>query len=415
VTTLYIRPPAEASADSAPAASLPCQYVLAGADGRLLQQGEAALGALAGAIAKARRVLLLVAAADVTLLRLKTPPLSAARLKAALPALVEEQILAEPADCVLAAGPAGADGVRSVAVARRAWLEALVKVLLAQGARGIGALPAQLCLPLPAEGATAALRLDGAGLELTLRLGAHEGMGLMLAPSPPAALDALRACAGPAPVTVYLAPALRAALGQFDAPGITLEDEDWRHWIGGAAGAAGLGLDLAAALGVAGGQSRDWRRWRWPLRLALLALVVNIAGVNLDWLRLKRDADGLRASMLQSFKSAYPNETPLLPAAQMRRNIAAAQQAGGAASADDFGTLAAAFGEALGSLRGNGALASLEYREHALIVKLKPDTLDAAALAQVRAALAARQLQLSEQGPGVLQIRRAGANPGEKS
>jgi general secretion pathway protein L len=60
-------------------------------------------------------------------------------------------------------------------------------------------------------------------------------------------------------------------------------------------------------------------------------------------------------------------------------------------------------------------LASLEYREHALIVKLKPDTLDAAALAQVRAALAARQLQLSEQGPGVLQIRRAGANPGEKS
>jgi general secretion pathway protein L len=414
VTTLYIRPPAEASADSAPAASLPCQYALAGADGRLLQQGEAALGALAGAIAKARRVLLLVAAADVTLLRLKTPPLSPARLKAALPALVEEQILAEPADCVLAAGPAGADGVRSVAVARRAWLEALVKALLAQGARGIGALPAQLCLPLPAEGATAALRRDGAGLELTLRLGAHEGMGLMLAPSPPAALDALRACAGTAPVTVHLAPALRAALGQCDAPGITLEDEDWRHWIGGA-GVAGLGLDLAAALGVPGGQARDWRRWRWPLRLALLALVVNIAGVNLDWLRLKRDADALRASMLQSFKSAYPNETPLLPAAQMRRNIAAAQQAGGTAAADDFSTLAAAFGEALGSLRGNGALASLEYRERALIVKLKPDTLDSAALAQVRAALAARQLQVSEQGPGVLQIRRAGANPGEKS
>ena len=84
---------------------------------------------------------MLLAAADVTLLRLKTPPLAGARLRAALPGLVEEHILGEAQDCLLAAGAPDASGMRTVAVAQRAWAEVLVKALLAQGARKVALLP----------------------------------------------------------------------------------------------------------------------------------------------------------------------------------------------------------------------------------------------------------------------------------
>jgi hypothetical protein len=82
-----------------------------------------------------------------------------------------------------------------------------------------------------------------------------------------------------------------------------------------------------SGLGAAGSQPRDWRRWRWPLRLALLAVAVNLIGLNIEWLRLKREADTVRQSMTQTFRSAYPNQTTILdPVAQMRQNIARAKR-----------------------------------------------------------------------------------------
>ncbi|MFM9437082.1 general secretion pathway protein L [Janthinobacterium sp. CG_23.3] len=409
MTTLYIRHPAKASVDSV----AQCQFALVAPNGDVQRQGAGALGGMAPLIASARRVVLLLAAADVTLLRLKVPPLSAPRLRAALPNLVEEHILGDPADCVLAASAEGADGMRTVAVVQRAWLEVLVKALLAQGARAVAALPAQLCLPLPPGGAAAALHLDAGAdaAELTLRLAPHEGMGLTLPPTAPAALlHMLRGFTAEAPLTLYVAAERAAAYQEAaaaiagDGVGVGVEPDQWSHWI---AGARTAGLDLAPALGVAGARARDWQLWRWPLRLAVLVALVNIVGVNLDWLRLKRDAGALRAGMLQTFKAAYPNEAALYPAEQMRRNVANAKMAGGQLGADEFGALGAALGEALGPLAGAGAVASLDYRERTLSVKLKPDVVPAGALAQVREALKKRNLQLSEPAPGTWQIRVA--------
>lgn len=408
MTTLYIRYPSRASVDLAGPGGL-CQFALAGDGGTLQQQGAAALGSLDGAIGAAQRVVLLLSAADVTLLRVAVPPLSAARLKAALPNLVEEQVLGDPAECVLAAGPRDADGKRTVAVVQRAWLEALVKALLAQGARTLAVLPAQLCLPLAPGGAAAALDVGAAGLELTLCLAPSEGMGLNLPAQPLAALQMARDLAADAPLTVYVAQddvaAWQAMAASVTGAAIAVEAQHWAHWISASKGA---GLDLMPALGAAGAQARDWRRWRWPLRLALLAMLVNVAGVNIEWLRLKREAAAVRSGMLQTFKAVYPNETALFPAAQMRRNIAAAKLAGGQVGADEFTALAAALGEALGPLRAKGVLAGLDYRERTLLAKIKPDTVDAGALAQVKAQLATRQLSLSEASPGNWEIR-AGA------
>ena len=356
MTTLYIRHPAKASTDSAPS----CTFVLAGDGGALLQQGSAALGSLGQLIAGAKQVVLLLAAADVTLLRLTTPPLAGARLRAALPGLVEEHILGDAQDCLLAAGALDAHGMRTVAVAQRAWAEVLVQALLAQGARKVALLPSQLCLPLQPGSVTAALQPAGAGLELALRQAPQEGLGLVLPAQPQQALLTTRAFAGDVPLTLYVPPAELAQYQELAAgmEGVTVEGDHWAHWIAGARAAP---LDLAGALGTATGKAADWRRWRWPIRLALLTVIVNLAGMNIEWMRLKREAATVRTSMQQTFKAAYPNEAPVygLEAEQMRRNIAAARLQGGQASMDDFTSMSAALGEALGGLAGRGVVASL--------------------------------------------------------
>lgn len=409
MTTLFIRYPAKASIDSGAAQA--CPFALVGDGGNVLQQGASPLGNLADMVASARRVTLLLAAPDVTLLRVSVPPLSPARLKAALPALVEEHILGDPADCVLAVGPALDGGAeRTVAVAQRAWLEVLVKALQAQGAHSIALLPAQLCLPLQPGAVSAALSGADGGCELTLRQSQTDGLGLALPAEPEAVLQTLRALAGDSPVTLYL-PA--AELRRYEAlaagqPGITLQEDHWAHWIAASRTAA---PDLAAAVGASGASARQWQRWRWPLRLAVLALAVNVAGLNIEWLRMKREAALVHQSMLQIFKSAYPKETVILdPAAQMRKNIAAARADSGALAGDEFGALSAAFGEALNGLPNRDVVAALEYRERALQVKIKPNTVDAGAMAQIRAALAARKLDLSEAAPGIWKIRVGGGS-----
>jgi len=382
--------------------------MLAGDGGQLHQQGSAALGSLGQLIAGAKQVVLLLAASDVTLLRLKTPPLAGARLRAALPGLVEEHILGDAHDCLFAAGAPDAAGLRTVAVAQRAWVEVLVKALLAQGARKIALLPSQLCLPLPPGGMVASLQTGAQGIELALRQAPQEGMGLVLPAEPQQALLTARALAGDVPLSVYVA---QDELVQYQAlaaqtAGVTVEPDHWAHWM---AGAKTANLDLAPALGAASGAARDWRRWRWPLRLAALVVLVNLVGINLEWSRLKREAATVRTSMQQTFKAAYPHEAPVygLEAEQMRRNIAAARLQGGQASMDDFTSMSAALGEALGGLAGRGVVASLEYRDRSLIVRLKPDMVNASAQAQVRDGLAARKLTLNETEPGVWKISAA--------
>jgi general secretion pathway protein L len=59
-------------------------------------------------------------------------------------------------------------------------------------------------------------------------------------------------------------------------------------------------------------------------------------------------------------------------------------------------------------------IATLDYKERALQVKVKPNTVDAAAMAQLRSALEGRKLELSETSPGAWQIRPAAAG-GKKS
>ncbi len=414
MTTLFIRHPAKAEVDSAAPGTMPaCQFALAGDGGSLLQQGAAALGGLTDLVVGARQVVLIVAAADVTLLRVQVPPLSAARLKAALPNLVEEQLLGDPADCVLVSAPVqGSETERMVAVVQRGWLEVLVKALVAQGAHSIAVLPAQLCLPHQAGTQSAVLTNTAGGLELTLRSSQYEGMGMDLAADPLDALTTLHALAGEAPLTLHVASAqlaqYRALLDSHPllAASITLGPDQWEHWVANARGAA---PDLLPGLGALGQQNRNWARWKWPLRIALVAVLVNIVALQVEWWRMKREADTVKLGMLQTFKAAFPAETVILdPLAQMRSKVAAAKSGAGAAGGDDFNAMSAALGEALGGSGRKVELTGLDYRDKALQAKFKPDAVDPAATAQIKDALARRGIALTEAAAGVWQLR---ANP----
>jgi general secretion pathway protein L len=403
LTTLYIRHPARADSDSALV-----QFALVGDGGNLAQQGEGALRSLGDLVAGARRVVLLLSGADVLLLQVKAPPLSHARLKAALPSLVEEQVLGDPADCVLVAGPVpAADGSRTVAVVQRGWFEALVKSLLAQGARSVAALPAQLCLPLQPGSVSAAIGAH----EITLRTGQWQGLGLALASAPAQALQTVRALAGDSPLMLYVA---SDQVGEFQVlaqdagPAITVEAAHWAHTV---AAARALTFDLVPGLGSAGAKARDWQRWRWPLRFAVLAIVVNLVGLNIEYFRMKQEADALRVAMNQTFKAAYPKEVAYEPVLQMQKNIQRAKLGTGQLASDEFTFLTAALAEGLRALPRQPQLAGLDYRERVLTVKLKADSVAPTMLAALQGALAVRNLVVEQSAANIWLVKSKGVTP----
>ena len=290
MSILYIRHPPKAVAD-ATAAALPCRFALASNSGAIERDGLAPLPALAGTIRQAARVVVLLGASDVSLLRVKVPPLSGARLKAALPNLVEDQLMSDPAECTFAVGSAQ-DGMRTVAVVNRAWLEQVCATLTALGARQLVAVPAQLCLPYQPAVVAAAVTEYGADSEIALRWSEQEGSGFCLGTSAGNAarevIDALRLLvpqtAPQAALMLQVAPASIAAYQQAAAaaneaqrPQLQIVAEDWA---GCAAAAKAVTLDLMAGLSGSAGPQLHWRPWRWPAALALLAILANVVGLN---------------------------------------------------------------------------------------------------------------------------------------
>ncbi|MDH4215320.1 MAG: type II secretion system protein GspL [Gallionella sp.] len=427
MNTLYLRLPSQAAAGNAPNwPALPCAFALVSHDGTIARQGEMPLPELSVTMVGAQRVVLLLAAADVTLLRVKVPPLSPGRLKAALPNLVEDRLIGDPSACVIVAGGTH-DGLRTVAAVQRTWLEHLAKTLIGLGARRIAAVPAQLCLSYPPDqvgqsgqsdqadqtgSIAAAISEHNGAIDLTLRLSEQDGIGLTIASAQDVAegnegnqlqqtaaheaILALRAVVPEAAITLYVPQAELPAYQQAASGGISVSADNWTHWTSG-----GTALDLMAGLGAAAGPQLDWRAWRWPLALATAILLVNIAALNFDWWRNKTEANALRAAMTQIYKAAYPKETVIIdPIAQMRQKIAAAKRDAGLSSPDDFTMLAAAFGEAsAGIMPGRAsAIAALEYRERSLTVQLKPGV--EAPAQQLKTALAERGLALEQTTSG---------------
>jgi general secretion pathway protein L len=140
-----------------------------------------------------------------------------------------------------------------------------------------------------------------------------------------------------------------------------------------------------------------------------LLLLINIFALNIDWWRMKSEADDLRASMTQIYRATFPKDTVIVdPLAQMKQKLGGGQRG----APDDFSTLAASFGEAWASMaqnRGTAAIAGLEYKDRSLSVRFKPG--GTPPTEQMKTALAGRNLTLetgpAQAGATVWQIRSA--------
>ena len=427
MSTLYIRLPSKAAVNGTPHwPALPCPFALVSHGNSIERQGTSPLSELSGALAKSQRVVVLLAASDVTLLRVKVPPLSSARLKAALPNLVEDQLIADPSDCVVVAGGLS-DGLRTVAVVQRAWLDLLAKTLISFGARHITALPSQLCLTYQSQSdqpasVTVAIDDQNDGIDITMRLSEQDGIGLAITPEPneSAAHEAIRtmcALVPDMPIKLFVPQSSARDYQEVVNDSVALTKrigvfaDNWSNWI---AGASVTTLDTMAGLGLGTGPKLDWRPWRWPLALAAGVLLINAVALNIDWWRIKGETNSLRVAMVQIYKSAYPKESVIIdPVAQMQQKIAAAKLASGQAAPDDFTAITAAFGEAWASAVAaagkSTAIAAIEYHDHSLFVRLKPG--GEAPTQQMKAALAQRNLALDlapeQSGSVVWQIRSA--------
>ena len=414
LSTLYLRLLSKAAAESlADLGQMVCPFAFVNDTGAIERQGESALLELRPLIAQSQRVTLLIAACDVSLQQLRVPPLSPSRMRAALPNLLEEKLMSDPADCVIVAGPS-VDGMRTIAVVARGWLEQIVAVVNQLGARAIVAAPAQLCVPHQDGVVSATITAHSTELDLVIRLSEVDGIGISLLPDHAAsaaqeAVQMLCALVPQAPIALYVPQVDVAAYQHIVADAqlherVSLFADNWLRWI---TGARSNMLNLMTGLGAAAAGGLNYRPWRWAIGLASLLVLVNIVALDVDWLRMKREADALQKNMVASYKAAYPNETTILdPVAQLRQKIALAQRASGQSAPDDFAALLANFSEAWSAAaQGDQALmiAAIDYRDRNLLVKLKPNATPS--LPAMKAALARHALTLSQPNAGVWQIR----------
>ena len=421
-TITYLRLPPRTAIDQASnIADIALPYAIT-LRGKLLQTGVTSLSQPGFVLGDTSTVVLLMAASDVTLLRVEVPPLPAHRLHLVLPALVEDRLIGDAADCVMAAGKERA-GKRVVAVVQRDWLLAWTRQLREAGIRRLRALPVQLCLPMQADHLAAALMVNGDATELVIRYGEDEGIGLPLLDADDVTLSdqvlqLLTTLTGERVTDLFLSPDFvgeyqsALASGRHAVKLGALHELSWASLIDTAIDAE---PDLMSGVSEPESAGIEWQRWRWPVRLALLMVVMNVAALQIDSWRLQREAAGLRGAMADIYRRSFPNETAVLdPVAQMQRKIVASRQRAGETTTSDFLALAAAFGAAWTSLQtqtgtGTQAITSIAYRDQMLEIRFKPAvklSIEAAQPLLATHALQARAMSV-EGGVSVWQVRSA--------
>lgn len=361
-------------------------YALCAKDGAILSEGQAKLAELAKLILKSK-IVLLIAASDVTLLGITIPPaIPEAKLKVALPNLVEDQLMSDSADCVLLLLPkqASADDAnkRVVAVVERNWLQQLSTSLYALGASYVKAVPAQLCLPYKSGHCSVLIEQFGQedlSVHYSLRLAIDRGVGILLEfeQSIEKRLSSVVRLSPPGPIWLQLPKEL---MGEYKtaienntawADQITIHEVNWLDTIDAI---KQVGTNLMVGLNLAHASRVHWKIWRWPLMLASLILLINIVGLNGEYWAMKREVQALKLGMVQTYKVSFPKDAVVaFPLEQMKKNLEIAQRNAGQAAPYDFTALITELGAAWGTVESKKLpkIISIEYKNYALLVQVK--------------------------------------------
>ncbi len=380
-----------------------------GSDGRL-QWSEASIALLP----RCQRVEIVFDGSDVFQTAVTAPKLSEAKLRLALPNLLEDRLLADPTQChiaFLAAGraekPAADPASLPVAAIDRGLLTRLLDVMTLAGARPRAAYSAIYVLPAPGADVLPVFAARG---RLVARTAQHDGVACDIGDEaePPAALrlalhsrrwQRIRAYGPQAPRLAAMAEAL----------GVTVELADRPLDEAAADGSINLLQGSFARGGVFGDVSRarlSMRSWKAPLAWVAVAIAVFVAGMNGYWLKLQSEADELRSRMTTAFRGAFADAEMVDPIVQAQRELARLRTRAGQASAGDFTALNAQLAQLLAATPV-GIVAGIEYRDAALQLKFKAPP-DAQLQNQLRAQAVQQGLQLRFEADGAARISAAG-------
>ena len=404
--TLYVRLPAKAIAvDFKRWTQIPVEFAHIDAQFRVIETGCASLEELGRIVPAAREVVLLTGAADITIVRITAPPLPQSKLRLALAGLTEDYLLNDPANCLFRSGFVR-DGQLTIAIADREWINTIATHFYALGAANIKVLPLPLYVA-PIDGGIFAVVIHTADtVEIAVRSGPREGIGFSCYPqdlraSESETLNLLLKIANGRPLSIAV-PADRLDAYQHahyahaaDGNVFNLREDDWQCWLDSAAPPT---FDFTPELNSRHAKGSAAERWRTPILVTGFLVLMNIAALNIDWWRMHREEKSLRLAMTSQYQRNFPTETVILdPLAQMQQKRQLAQGAG----SDRFTVLLAHFSLALQSsdrqFATTSPIWSLEYRDSALSIQLRPGI--SVPLDKIRDALKLHQVELIEQPP----------------
>ncbi len=380
------------------------------AAGGVLQAGEAPIALLP----RCQRLDIVFDGGDVFQMSVSTPKLAESKLRLALPNLLEERLLAEPTDCHFAFRAAAREGADAdtarqlpVAVIDRGLLTRLLDVFAAMGERARAAYSAIYILP-PASGGQLPVYV-GRGRAIA-RTGMHDGVACDFdgEQSPTALRLALRQ-GGWQRIRAY-GPQAAELASMAEGLGVPIEIAASPIDANAPTGAINLLQGAFARGGVFGDLALprfSARAWKAPLAWALVGAAVFVVGMNGYWLKLRAEADELRARMATAFRSAFADAEMVDPIVQAQRELVRLRARAGQTSAGDFTALNAQVSQLLSSAPV-GIVASVEYRDAALQMKFKSPP-DAQLQNQLRAQAVQQGLQLRFDGEGAARVTASGS------
>lgn len=362
-------------------AESPCRWALRDAAGKVLQNGCAPLRELP----QAAQAMAILPAAEVLTLTRALPPVKKRQLEAALPLAVEDATLSSAEELHVAPGARLADGNTVLYVVARQRLQQVVQACAAAGIRLTRVVPEYALAALPEEEWNVAWQGDHGWLALPHGRGWALGWGDAEHAPAELRLHWQAAMLQPAVLRVQTETLPRWP----DLPLAAAPTFDWQT--------APLAPDAPNLL---------WGKFAPPLRIAalwpklrpllwivLLALAIETAGYNLQWLLLAREKTQLQQNMARLLQEAFGSEVQVVDAPlQMRRALARARHAAGMEDEADFLPLLARLSAAVTAQPG-AQVRSLRYATERLQVELLLPQGEAAA--RIERDLAAQGMRVS--------------------
>ncbi len=344
--------------------------------------GKAAQVSTIESFSGVKTVYLVLDACDCVILAAQVPALSAQKLTQALPNIIEDQLLQDASQVVIALGEKLSDGLRQLAVVDRTWLEQIRTAFERKGIKVAAIWPASLAIAkrpgrwvVAATGNTLALRTE------------QSGMGWPAGDSDESRLAALHGLFDTALLKERLAPDAMS----MDA---LIDDARWawpikefsrvrdiRFEVFTLPRPQGASTDFVAA--AAGRMGKDakakkfqWAVWRWPIGLAIGCLAALLIGLNAQWWVLEREKTMLKTQAEQTFRAAFPSATVVQnPVLQAQRLVNGMRLQAGQSAPDDFAVLVRKMSDSLEAV-ATDSLASVDYAEGRLKVKFQPGYAD---------------------------------------